>query len=63
MTCEAKCQAGGDQMFCRRCNLRWDADDENPPECKPREEPRRVTREGAAEIALYAKRYREASGR
>lgn len=32
MTCEARQQS--DEMFCARCNLRWDVNDPAPPPCK-----------------------------
>jgi len=29
----------GDQWFCDRCNLVWDIDDHEPPDCLPIEKP------------------------
>lgn len=31
--CEAYRQV--DEMYCPRCNLRWDANDPEPPQCNP----------------------------
>ena len=36
-----------DQMYCERCNLRWDMNDDDPPKCEPKEyDARRVTSSG-----------------
>lgn len=43
--CEARQQS--DQMRCERCNLVWDMNDIDPPECKPKETAVRVARRRA----------------
>lgn len=37
MTCQARQQS--DEMYCAKCNLRWDANDSDPPKCLPDPKP------------------------
>ena len=37
MTCDAHQQS--DEMWCARCNLRWDVNDPDPPPCRPEPKP------------------------